>query len=227
MNLRRALCLCLVVGIATACVFFARKNKQEVTIRWTEINYLVQDYFSPPSATNLMLGSSSIARLVSEKYLDPACGAWTNRGVGSSTIKDTLRYLRLTKANESMNKVILYLGENDLAKGTDFQTVLARYKTLLQALSEKFKNATVNIVPVKPSLSRMSTWATFQSLNQRIEELSESHEKLVFHNPEWMDVYRSGSDHETHPWFLSDGVHLTHAGYLAFAEPINKACTYQ
>ena len=147
MNFRRALCLCLVVGIATACVFFARKNKQEVTIRWTEINYLVQDYFSPPSATNLMLGSSSIARLVSEKYLDPACGAWTNRGVGSSTIKDTLRYLRLTKANESMNKVILYLGENDLATGTDLQTVLARYKTCLLYTSPSPRDGLLSRMP--------------------------------------------------------------------------------
>lgn len=224
MSLRRALILCVVAAIVVACLFFARKNKQELTIRMTEIKYLAQDYTTDRSASNLMLGSSSIARFKSENYLAPSCGEWTNRGVGSTTIHDTLRYVKLSRANENVENVILYLGENDLARTTDVESVVARYQAFLTKLFLTYENAKVHIMPVKPSLRRKSRWATFQSLNQHLKDWSELDENLTFHKPEWMNVYESGADQETQPWFLDDGVHLTHAGYLAFAAPINRTC---
>lgn len=226
MSIRRAFLLCLVAGIVVACLFFARKNKQELTIRLTEFKYLAQDYATSTAASNLMLGSSSIARFDPEKYLDPVCGVWTNRGVGSTTIRDTLRYVKLTKSNEKLSNVILYLGENDLARTTELESVMMLYESFLKELSLKFENANVHIIPVKPSPRRKSRWATFQSLNQHLKDLSLLDDALTFHEPEWMNVFQSGVDHETHPWFLSDGVHLTHAGYLAFAAPINKTCIH-
>ena len=122
--------------------------------------------------------------------------------------------------------MILYLGENDLARTTDVESVIALYQSFLKKLFLKFENANVHIIPVKPSLRRKSKWATFQSLNQRLKDWSELDENLTFHEPEWMNVYQSGADQETQPWFLDDGVHLTHAGYLAFAAPINKTCIH-
>lgn len=227
MSLRRALTICLVAAIVVACVFFARENDRELTIRLTEIRYLVKDYTSDRSASNLMLGSSSIARFKSENYLDPSCGEWTNRGVGSTTIHDTLRYLKLSRTNANIENVILYLGENDLARTADVEPVIALYQSFLEELFLTFENASVNIIPVKPSPRRKSKWTTFQALNQRLKAWSELDDNLTFHEPEWMNVYQTGSDKESLPWFLDDGVHLTDAGYLAFSAPINKSCMHQ
>lgn len=208
-------------------MFFARKNKQELTIRLTEIKYLALDYTSNRSASRLMLGSSSIARFKSENYLHPACGEWTNRGIGSTTIHDTLRYLTLSRTNKNVENVILYLGENDLTRTADVEHVTALYQSFLKKLFLTFENAKVQIIGVKPSPRRKSKWVSFQSLNQQLKDWSELDDNLTFHEPEWMNVYQSGIDRDKQPWFLDDSVHLTHAGYLAFANSINKICIHQ
>lgn len=220
--MHKIIALCVVTSLVVIGLYFAKKNELTLTIRLTEARYLASDYLNTKAAENLMLGSSSIARMAGKNYL--SCGVWSNRGVGSSTIQDTTRYISLTKDNSNVKNIVLYLGENDLARTTDVALIARRYQALLEKLSVKFKNAHIHIIPVKPSPRREKKWDNFKQLNSKTRKLSETHPNLTFHEPEWMSVYLTGVDQDTTTWFLPDGVHLTEAGYLALTTPVNNSC---
>ncbi len=192
-----------------------------MVIAGTTLTYLLAD-LAGKDDTNLMLGSSSVQRLEPSVYL--ACGSWSNRGIGASTIPDIERYLTFRPSGMDPANIVLYAGENDIHQKGHKDTTLTSYIRLLDKISTRFPNSLVHIMAIKPSLARENSWAYFKTMNSTLKSYSQSKTHLIFHEPEWVELYGTNVNRENQPWFLSDNVHLTDAGYRAFAKPINSSC---
>jgi lysophospholipase L1-like esterase len=134
----------------------------------TTLEYLVQDYTEATQASNLMLGSSSIRKLDASLLAD--CGSWLNIGIGNSSIADLIRYLRLSPLEIKPARILLYAGENDIARGMSVPESYAEYLALLDLLTSRFPNSDVHILSIKPSPRRAAHWDKFDALNTRLRQ---------------------------------------------------------
>ena len=213
-------------GLAALFIFavsyFMTSTSAPISIARTILVYWYEDLTTTSSFGNLLLGSSSIRRLDSSKYL--RCGNWANRGIGSSTIPNIETYLKYSQSDIKPKNILIYGGENDLQDDKYKDRVFTTYVSLLENLSLKYPEALIHIVAIKPSMKRKDNWTHFVAVNSSLKTYSESHKHILFHEPEWLEVYESGMDRETNAWFLEDGIHLSNAGYLAFAGPVNTNC---
>ena len=213
------ICLAMLVMLAGSYLYVG--PSRPVVIAGTTLTYLLAD-LTGEDDTNLMLGSSSVQRLEPSTYL--ACGSWSNRGIGASTIPDIERYLKFRPSGMEPANIVLYAGENDIHQKGQKDKTLTSYIRLLDKISTRFPNSLVHIIAIKPSLARENSWAYFNTVNSTLKTYSQTKTHLMFHEPEWVELYGINFNRENQPWFLSDNVHLTDAGYRAFAKPINSSC---
>ena len=177
----------------------------------------MQDYTEATQASNLMLGSSSIRKLDASLLAD--CGSWLNIGIGNSSIADLIRYLRLSPLEINPARILLYAGENDIARGMSVPESYAEYLALLDLLTSRFPNSDVHILSIKPSPRRAAHWDKFDALNTRLRQHAassvsngngkskskskSSNEKVFFH------PFQAPAHMPLKSLFTQDGVHLT------------------
>jgi lysophospholipase L1-like esterase len=184
----------------------------------TTVKYWIYDAFQGNTRRNLMLGSSSIARLDAEKYVSE-CGAWLNRGIGNSTISGLRRYLRYSPLSIAPFNILLYTGENDISRGLSVDNTIRQYKDLLQYLLDSYPKSRLHVIALKPSPARKAFWAEFSATNQAIAKFLAGTPQAFFHEPVWPPFA------ENNPAaFLPDGIHLTDRGYDIFVTQVRKAC---
>lgn len=184
----------------------------------TSIKYLYKDALTPHSNRNLMLGSSSIEQFKPEQYMD--CGAWLNRGIGSSTIATVKRYISLSTLSISPSNILLYVGENDIPKGLVTAEIIKQYKELLLYLIAKYPSSELHVIAIKPSPARQLHWDEYYLINEAIEEFLSNKPGAYFHTPKW-DTPKLEQVAE----FTTDGIHLTDHGYSIFSAGVNEQCS--
>lgn len=210
-----ALTLCFIAIITIAAVTVGITIRKDEVLS-TTLAYLVQDYRHRAQTDNLMLGSSSIRRL--DVTLLSDCGSWLNRGIGNSIIPDLRRYLRVSPLAISPSRILIYAGENDVARKRSVQESFEEYVLLLDQLIEKFPTAQIHMIGIKPSPSRKAAWEGFSALNDKLQQYAQLHERLFFHPFNVSD--------ETHlkSLFTTDGIHLTRQGYQTLISGVAAQC---
>ncbi|MBW8191627.1 hypothetical protein K0504_11315 [Neiella marina] len=174
------------------------------------VKYAFTDLFEQQPQKNLMMGSSSIYRLQESQL---ACGSWLNRGIPNSQIKDLMVYLKLGTLQNAPENILLYAGENDLSQGRTVAQTYQSYLAVIERLKLDYRTATIHVIAVKLSPKRSAYWAKFQALNRLLRELSSTEPMLHVHEVS----YPVSS-------YLSDGIHLSRAGYDVFLSKVNSAC---
>jgi len=164
-----------------------------------------------------MLGSSTIRNFNSELYLE--CGRWENRGIGTAGIPNLLDYLNLTTKRWKPDWLLIYAGENDVARdGADVDTTIELYNELIEALLNDFPNASLMLMKIKPSPKRKKHHSAFKQINAHLAALAIKDDRLRF-------IANSWYTDKSRPVFSDDGVHFTELGYKLMAMEINNTCS--
>jgi hypothetical protein len=199
-----------IAGIVCSSSASAQPSRWEAAIEQFE----KQDQQSPPPQGEvLFLGSSSI-RLWDLRESFPG-QAYLNRGFGGSQLGDATYYVNRIVTPYKPLVVVVYAGDNDLAKDKTPQQVLADYQAFVTKVHAKLPATRIVYISIKPSLARWKLADLIRATNQRIAEFSASDPRLAF-----VDVFTPmlGDDQMPRAELLAaDGLHLSPAGYELWA----------
>ncbi len=143
-----------------------------------------------------------------------------NRGISADVTRGILN--RLDEVLESQPlKIFLLIGINDLSKEASQENILQNMTSFVATVQSKSPKTQIyiqSVLPVNPAFNKypkhVNKSAEILELNQRIKALC--NQSQVF----YLDLYSSfvNSDGFLIPEYTNDGLHLSGAGYLVWAD---------
>ena len=169
-----------------------------------------------PQGRILFVGSSSITRWDLPRYF--ARDDLINRGFGGSLLAEVAELCERYVIAPRPRQIVLYAGDNDLAFGRTAGQVLEAYLQFVTKVRAALPHVPILFVSIKPSPSRRALMDTMREANALIE--AETQDDAA---AEYLDVFAPmlAGDGEPRPeLFVDDRLHLSHEGYLLWAELI-------
>ena len=213
--MRRVLALVLaVMSVATmeiAAQQPADPNRWEPAIQKFE----AEDKAHPPVKGGIVfIGASSIVRWnLRESFPDLQT---VNRGFGGSEMADSARYASRVVLPHAPRVVVLYPGENDLARGTTPATIGAGFQTFYKVIHTALPKTRIVAIGLKPTPARWNLTAQMHEANALIRSYCESNSGCIY-----VDVWPAmlGTDGKPRPeHFIADGQHMTPEGYKVWTQ---------
>lgn len=133
------------------------------------------------------------------------------RGFGGSTMNDVLHYLDRLVLQYNPRAVMIYEGDNDVARGIPNGEILERYERAIERIHAHDDDTRIYLVSVKPSISRWDLWPQMASLNAALEAMCKEDSRLTY-----LDVATPmlGADGKPLPnIFVGDDLHMNAEGY--------------
>lgn len=191
--------------------------------RWSsEVQkYLDQDDKQFPEPGRVVFVGSSSIRLWKSLEADMAPVPVLRRGLGGSIVRDATYYADTLIAPYEPGAVVLYAGDNDIARGIAPACVLADVKAFVSRVRELGVTAPIYYVGIKPSPKRSALWPKMQETNEAIRRFMSQDESLNF-----VDVNESMrlQDGSINPvLFDSDQLHMSQEGYKAWTQRLRPA----
>lgn len=177
--------------------------------------FAAQDGEAAPSGGVLLLGSSSAHRWVTLTEDVPGVQV-VNRGIEGAELGELSAYVDELVAPYDPRLIVLYAGDNDLARGRTPEAVLAAFETLMDALRARLPEVPVLYLSIKPSPVRWGRIAAIRRANALVATYAEAQPGVAF-----VDVFTPMLDPLGRPrraLYLRDGLHLSRAGYALWAE---------
>jgi lysophospholipase L1-like esterase len=173
------------------------------------------DKVHPPAKGGIVfIGSSSIARWTNLAESFPKLRV-VNRGFGGSELAESVKYAPRVVLPYAPRIVVLYSGENDLNRGVTPETVAGDFTKFYGLIRSALRDTRVVVIGLKPSLSRWKLRDEMRQTNRMIRTHCEANPGCVYVDP-WPSMI--GSDGTPKPeLFVEDGLHMTPAGYAAWA----------
>ena len=204
-------------GALSAALAQNSKTKPEhPSTRWEPAiqKFEEQDRTNPPKKGHvLFVGSSSIRGWKLDKSfpdLKPI-----NRGFGGSQIADSIHFADRIILKHRPRVVVLYAGDNDIAKGKSPATVTSDFTNFTVKIHESQPETKIVFIAIKPSIARWKLVEKMRTANDAIEAICDEHPRLEFVD---IDTPMIGDDGKPKPeLFLKDGLHMTEAGYRIWA----------
>jgi lysophospholipase L1-like esterase len=170
------------------------------------------DKTNPPTKGGIVfVGASSIVRWNLEESFPDLKGIALNRGFGGSEMADAAKYANRVVVRYEPRVVVLYPGENDIARGVTAETVGAGFRQFYTTVHAALPNARIVAIGLKPTPVRWQFIDEMRKANVLIRALCEGHPNCVY-----VDVHPDmlGADGKPRPeLFVADGEHMTPAGY--------------
>lgn len=178
------------------------------------VAYEKQDSLALPAKGQILFIGSSSFRLWKTftrdmQDLPPSI----NRGFGGSTLADALYYFDRMVVKYQPKWVIMYEGDNDLAKGKTPELIAAEYDEFKARLAKQVPGAKLVFVAARPSLARTSLVDKQRALNALIQ--SKGAYYIDMHSPFFLPDGSLMTD-----IFVADRLHLNEKGYVIFANQI-------
>jgi lysophospholipase L1-like esterase len=178
------------------------------------IAYEKQDSLAMPAKGQILFIGSSSFRLWRTFSVDMrGLPASINRGFGGSTLADALFYFDRMVVKYQPKWVIMYEGDNDLAKGKNPQVIAAEYDEFKARLAKQVPGAKLVFVAARPSLARTALLEKQRELNGLIKAKGEYF--IDMHSPFFLPDGSLMQD-----IFVADRLHLNEKGYVIFANQI-------
>lgn len=178
--------------------------------------YEKQDSLSMPAKGQILFIGSSSFRLWKSFEADmKGLPASFNRGFGGSTLADALYYFDRMVVKYQPKWVIMYEGDNDLAKGKLPQQIAAEYDEFKARLKKQVPGAKLVFVAARPSLARVAIVEKQKELNSLIK--SKGDYFIDMHSPFYLADGSLMTD-----IFVADKLHLNEKGYVIFANQIRQ-----
>jgi len=182
-----------------------------------------EDAENPPADHPIVFTGSSSVRLWDLEAGWPGVNA-INRGFGGSTIYDTIHFFDRTVAPYEPKAIVIYAGDNDVAKELSVDQVVADYKKLASMVKKQLPDTPLIYVAIKPSVKRWDMWPSMKAVNDRIAEIcaKEKNTHLFFADiaaPMLKDTEDAPPPADL---FVKDGLHLSPKGYAMWEEVVTE-----
>jgi len=188
---------------------------------WEDIQaFKKQDAITfPPKNAILFIGSSSFTLWTDVQDYFPGYTI-INRGFGSSTLADQIRYAEDIIFPYQPKQIVIYCGENDLAFSDTVTSAIVfdRFKTLFGMIREKFTDLPLVYISMKPSPSRRHLISMMREGNQLIKDFLALQTNTVY-----LDVHQLMLTANAEPMsdiFLEDSLHMNAKGYAIWKQAI-------
>ena len=204
----------LLLTVQLSCLSAERECKPD---RWAEAmeKFRAADQRErPPRNAILFVGSSSIRLWDLPKYFPKA--AVINRGFGGSEVADSIYYAERIVIKYQPRIVVMYAGDNDIARGKSDERVAADFRTFVDKVHTALPDTKVIYVSIKPSIARWKYAETMHSANDRVSGLCERDDLLEFVDI-WTPMLNEANGPPRQKWFVEDGLHLSDEGYQLWA----------
>lgn len=178
--------------------------------------YEKQDSLSMPAKGQILFIGSSSFRLWKSFEADmKGLPASFNRGFGGSTLADALYYFDRMVVKYQPKWIMMYEGDNDLAKGKLPQQIAAEYDEFKARLKKQVPGAKLVYVAARPSLARVALVEKQKELNALIKAKGDYF--IDMHSPFYLADGSLMMD-----IFVADKLHLNEKGYAIFAKQIRQ-----
>ncbi|MGL4462657.1 MAG: GDSL-type esterase/lipase family protein, partial [Planctomycetia bacterium] len=144
-----------------------------------------------------------------------------NRGFGGSQTADAVRYARRIVTPLKPRLIVLYAGDNDLAKKKTPTQVFDDFRAFVAEVRKDLPTTPVVYLSIKPSPSRWNLDADRRETNALVQAHCETDPMLKY-----VDVATAMLDAEGRPrpeLFGMDKLHMNDAGYAVWAEIVRPA----
>ncbi len=173
----------------------------------------------PPKGAILFMGSSSIVGWNTKKWFPER--VTVNRGFGGSTIADTIHFVDRITIPYAPKAIVFYAGDNDIAKKTTPEQVLADYQTYVKKVHAALPETRLYYVAIKPSIKRWSLWPQMKEANGLVAKYCATDKRLTYVD---IAAVTLGADGKPDPAvFKKDGLHLNDEGYKRWSAVVEKA----
>jgi lysophospholipase L1-like esterase len=163
----------------------------------------------PPKGAVLFVGSSSI-RLWDVAKSFPQLET-INRGFGGSEVADSVHFADRIVTKYEPRTVVLYAGDNDIAKGKTAERVHADFRAFVRKVRAKLPETRIVFVAIKPSIKRWELIETIRRANALVAADCAQDDRLSFVD---VDGPMLGEDGKPRAELLrEDGLHLNDRGY--------------
>lgn len=190
-------------------------NRFEDEVRLFEI---LDHYVPPPGNACLFTGSSTIARWFDLESSFPGLPV-LNRGFGGSTMNDLNFYRDRIVFPYDPVKIIVYEGDNDIARGASPSEFLEACREFVLACGSRIPGTQIIFLSIKPSPARIKDWQRMKEANRLLKAFAEKHENVLF-----IDITRDLIKSDGNPKediFEADRLHFNKAGYEILSRAIS------
>jgi lysophospholipase L1-like esterase len=169
-----------------------------------------QEKASPsPKGEIVFWGASSIVRWnLHESFPDLKA---INRGFGGSEMADAARYASRIVVPLKPRIVVLYPGENDIARGVTAETVGAGFQQFVKNVHDPLPQTKIIAIGLKPTPVRWQFFEEGRKANRLIKAYCERQTGCTYVNVEPEMLGKDG--HPRPELYVSDGEHMTPEGY--------------
>lgn len=163
-------------------------------------------------------GSSSI-RFWEQLQEDLADWAPIQRGFGGSVLWELVNYIDETVLRHEPNAVVIFSGTNDIFINLEPQVVADTYRCVVEKIALALgDDVSIHYISITPTPSRWPIWANGDEANSLIKEIAADWRGLHFIDTT-PDFLATGEPPDA-SLFISDGLHLSDAGYALWGELI-------
>ncbi len=211
---------------ALALTFFMPATLSQAERPWEKKmqEFESQDQENPAQPGGVVfVGSSSIRFWDLPRFLPDLEGPVLNRGFGGSHIEHSINQLELLVLKHKPRAVVLYAGDNDIARGKTIERVVADFETFVAGIKEALPETKIYFLSIKPCKSRWKNVETNIKTNQAISAICKKDSMLGY-----IDIWDATLGEDGMPndeLFRSDALHLSDAGYEVWSKIVMKALT--
>jgi lysophospholipase L1-like esterase len=174
----------------------------------------------PASGAILFVGSSSI-RLWKDLSADFPGRNIIQRGFGGAHLSDLIYYADRIILPYKPSQIVIYAGDNDIAKGMNPKEVFADFKTLVGKIQKALPDVKIHFLAIKPSPSRWHLSPQAAEANGLIRRYCAMRPKVSY-----IDVWTATLNEDGMPnaaLFEKDSLHINRKGYEIWAKYIREA----
>jgi len=172
-----------------------------------------QDHANPPAEDAVFFVGSSTIRLWDLKRCFPDFTA-LNRGFGGCEYADIAYYLGRIVTPHKPKTVVLYAGDNDIARGKPAAAVFADFKEVVERIRQASPDSRIIVLAAKPSVARWNLYPIMKDFNARVAGYANSDANMIY--IETSGTILGADGQPRNEMFQSDGLHLNNSGYDAW-----------
>ena len=206
--------MCALTLVVAAGALRAQQRPAPDPNRWEPAiqKFEEADRLNPPAKGGIVFfGASSIVRWNLDESFPDLKGIAVNRGFGGSEMADAARYASRVVIPRAPAVVVLYPGENDIARGVSAETVGAGFRQFYDTVHAALPRTRFVSIGLKPTPVRWQFIDEMRRANTFIRAYCEGHPNCAY-----IDVHPDmmGADGKPRPeLFVADGEHMTPEGY--------------
>jgi lysophospholipase L1-like esterase len=173
----------------------------------------------PEKGAVLFVGSSSIRFWTNIAESFPKLKL-ISRGFGGSHITDTTYFAERIIFPYEPSKIVLYAGDNDIARGRSPEQVAADFRELVKKVHARLPKTKIYFLAIKPSPARWHLSPQGREANTLIQRYSRLRPKVEFVDV-WTPLVKDGKPDPA--LFEKDRLHINREGYARWAKVIREA----